>query len=102
LLELTPELEPLPPLILLQHEGFTQHIKELSHINLRLTKILEKKNDSYDKPKNNKKIPRSLCIKCELTTSPSLSCNNDSLKLKEYLKIEVSNFIQQSTEIMKD
>jgi hypothetical protein len=57
LLELTPELEPLLPLILLQHEGFTQHIKELSHINLRLTKILEKKNDSYDKLKDNIRFP---------------------------------------------
>jgi hypothetical protein len=73
-IKLPPELEPLRPIILLQHVGFTQHITDLGHISLTLTKIIEHKKESLLKLKNSK-IPRSLQIKCELTTSSGYTDN---------------------------
>jgi hypothetical protein len=67
-----------------------------------LTKILEKKKESTRLLYEHKKIPRSLCIKCELTTSPSYSSNTVFLKLKDDLKKEVSTFIAQGTKILAE
>jgi len=101
-IKLNSELEPLHPLIMSQHEVFTQHIIDLSNTNLTLTKTIEKKRNSYNQLKDNKKIPRSLQLKVELTTSPSHTSNQDFVKLKEKLQMEVTSFIEKSTKIMTD
>jgi len=82
-LVLSEELEPLRPLILSQHEAFSQSIKDLGKINLTFTKTIEQKKESYDSLKTHKKTPRSLCIRCELTASPSYSSNSKFKLLKE-------------------
>ena len=99
-LELSPELEPLRQVILSQHEGFTQLIKDLGHINISLTKIIEKKKDSLQQITKHNKIPRSLHIKCELTTSAAYTDNPTFLTLKAELQDKVSVFIQEGSEIM--
>jgi len=86
---------------MLQHEVFEQHIKDLSNIYLTLTRIIEKKKESFHLLKANKKIPRSLRIKCELTTSPSYANHHNFIQLKEELQNEVSNFIENSSKIME-
>lgn len=101
-LSLADELEPLAPLLMSQHEALTISIKNLISTNLTLTKLLEKKKESSLSLKNDKKIPRSLRIKCELTTSPSYSAHPSFLKLKEDLKQEVSTFISKGTKILTD
>jgi hypothetical protein len=98
-LSLSSELEPLRPLILSQHKSFTQPIKDLGHINLTLTKIINNKKESLLKLQKNK-IPRSLQLKCELTTSPAYISNLDFLKLKTELQDEVINFIEKGSHIM--
>jgi hypothetical protein len=99
-LTLSPELEPLRHVILSQHEGFTHLIKNLGHINISLTKIIEKKKDSLLQLTKNNKIPRSLQIKCELTTSAAYIDDPDFLAWKADLQQETSNFIQKGSEIM--
>jgi len=79
-IKLSPELEHLHPLIMLQHEVFAQHIIDLSNTSLTLTKTIEKKRNSYNQLKENKKVPKSLPIKVELTTSPSYISNQNFLK----------------------
>ena len=101
-LKLPPELESLETLIMSQHEDLTQPIIDLGTINLNLTKILEKKKESTFNLQNDNKIPRSLRIKCELTSSPSYSQHPDFLKLKDALQLEVNNFITNGTKIMID
>jgi hypothetical protein len=85
-----------------QHEVFAQHIIDLSNTNLTLTKTIEKKRNSYNQLKDNKKIPKSLQLKVELTISPSYTSNQDFIKLKEKLQMEVTSFTEKSTEIMTD
>jgi hypothetical protein len=80
-IKLPPELEPLQPIILSQHEGFTQHIIDLGHISLTLTKIIEHKKESLLKLKHSK-IQQSLQIKCELTTSSACTDNPEFLTFK--------------------
>ena len=46
---------------------------------------IEKKNDSFKLLKDKKKIPRSLRIKCTLSTSPEFMTNNEFITLKEEL-----------------
>jgi hypothetical protein len=75
--DLSLDLDVLKPLIMLQHEVFIQPIKDLGNINLFLTKIIIKKKQSLALLENEQNIPRSLCIKCELTTSPSYASNQD-------------------------
>jgi hypothetical protein len=99
-LSLSPELEPLRSVILSQHESFTQHIKDLGHHSISLTKIIEKKKDSLLQLVKNKKIPRSLQIKCELTTSAAYIDDPDFLALKADLQHEISTFIQKGSKIM--
>jgi hypothetical protein len=53
-----------------QHEVFTPHFIELGNISLAQSKTIKKKKESYNLLKENKKIPRSLQVKCELTTHP--------------------------------
>jgi len=53
--KLTPDLAPLLPLIMSQHEVFAQHIIDLSKTNLTLTKVIEKKKESFIQLENNKK-----------------------------------------------
>jgi hypothetical protein len=45
-IELTPDLEPLRPLIISQPEVFAPNISNLGNINLKLTKIVIKKKES--------------------------------------------------------
>jgi hypothetical protein len=84
-----------------QHEVFTQPIKDLGYINLTLTKLIEHKKDSLLKLKNSK-IPRSLQLKCELTTSPAYQNNQDFITLKDKLQQKVTTFIQEGSAIMTD
>jgi len=100
LLELMPELESLRPLILLQHKAFTQCIKDLGTFILTSTKILEKKSNSLQHLLNNKKIPRSLRIECELTTSPDFSSDTEFITIKNALQQEVNTFIQKGMALM--
>ena len=99
-LDLTTELESLRPLILSQHKAFEQRIKDLGAFNLNITKTIEKKSTSLQHLINNDKIPRSLRIKCELTTSPEFSNDPEFLKIKNDLHQEVNNFIQKGTTLM--
>jgi len=96
-LNLSPELEPLTPLLLSQHEAFTERIKDLGSIYLNATKSLEKKKNNFHLLKNNKKIPRSLRIKCELTTSPNFSNDKTFLTLKDELHQIIETCINDGT-----
>jgi hypothetical protein len=100
--ELSPELESLKPLIASQHKAFLQPIKDLGYTCLTITKLIEKKKDSLHQLQNNDKIPRSLRLKCTLTTSPAYKDNDVFLQQKEKLKNEVNLFIKKGTEIMTD
>jgi hypothetical protein len=100
--ELPPELKLLQPLILSQHEAFSTSIKDLGNITLILSKIIEKKKESYSSLKNDKKIPRSLRIKCELTASPYYENDQDFLRLKEKLKDTVQTFMKEGTDIIAE
>jgi hypothetical protein len=53
--ELPPKLKSLQPLIMSQHEAFSTLIKDLGNITLILSKIIEKKKESYNSLKNDKK-----------------------------------------------
>jgi len=97
---LNSEFEPLLPLISSQHEAFTQHIKDLSEISLTATKVIEKKNDSFLLLTDKKIIPRSLRIKCTLSTSPEFSTDNEFIQLKEELDETVAAFINKGTSVM--
>jgi len=85
-----------------QHEVFIQPIKDLGTTNLFLSKIIEKNKQSLALLKTEQKIPRSLCIKCELTTSPSYASNQDFIRLKEDMQDTVADFIRKGTQIMTD
>jgi len=101
-LGLTPELESLEELLLSQHEVLTNPIIALGSTNLTLTKTLENKKDSLQLLLQKEKIPRSLRIKCELTTSPQYDSHPDFLRLKNDLQHEVDNFICKGTDIMTE
>jgi hypothetical protein len=70
---LPPDLETLRPLIMSQPEVLAPYIIELGTNNLTHSRIINKKKESLTQLTSNNKIPRSLRIKCELTTSPSYS-----------------------------
>jgi hypothetical protein len=101
-LDLAPELECLRKLILSQHEVFTPYLLELGNTNLTYSKQIEKKKENYDLLKNNEKIPRSLRIKCDLTTSPKYTSNPNFLQLKDNLKDIVKEFIQKGSKVMTE
>ena len=99
-LTLTAEQELLRPLILSQLEVLTEPIKELGNISLILTKIIEKKKESFNLLKNRNRIPRSLRLKCELTTSESYTENEDFLQAKAELQGIVADFIKKGTNVI--
>jgi hypothetical protein len=101
-LTLDPDIKPLRPLILSQHEAFTQTIQELGITSIMLTKIIEKKKESCQQIKDYGKIPRSLRLKCVLTTSPSYIENPDFLRLKEKLQDKTDTYIKEGTDIMAE
>jgi len=70
-INLTPDLEPLRSVIMSQHTALEPHIKELGKICLDFTTNIEKKKESSHKLITENRTPRSLRLKCELTTSPS-------------------------------
>jgi hypothetical protein len=98
--DLTLELEPLRKLIMSQHKVFADWIKELGHISLSLSKVIEKKKESVNELKKDKKIPRSLRIKCELTSSPDFANDEGFLQFKEELQDTVTEFVKKGTNIM--
>jgi hypothetical protein len=100
LIELPSELESLCKLIMLQPEAFTPHLKELGNTNLTLSKTINMKKDSLLSLTLHKKIPRSLRIKCELSTSPDYTSKHNFLRLKEDLQNMVHEFINNGTKIM--
>jgi len=100
--DLEPELEPLCSIIMLQHEVFNPHFIELGNISLTLSKDISKKKENYSLLKDHKKIPRSLRVKVELTTSPNFSADTKFLHLKSTLKIIVTDFIKQGTDVMTE
>jgi hypothetical protein len=54
---------------MLQHHALSQQIIELGNTSLSFTNIIEKKKGSSTKLIDDGKIPRSLHLKCNLTTS---------------------------------
>jgi len=99
---LEPEIEPLRPLILSQHEAFTQTIKDLGITSIMLTKIIENKKESCLQLTENNKTPRSLRLKCALTTSPSYADNQEFLRLREKLHDKTEAYIKEGTAIMAE
>jgi hypothetical protein len=77
------------------------HIIDLDTICLKHTNIIEKKKDSSTKLINKELIPRSLRIKCDLTTSPDFENDPNYIILKRELQTAVSHFIATGMEIMK-
>jgi len=71
-------------------------------MNLTHTKTIEKKRASFLQLKEQKKIPRSLRIKVELSTTPTYSSQNDFVRTRDNIKTEVSNFIKKTTEFMTE
>jgi hypothetical protein len=72
----------------------------LISLSLAQSKTIKKKKESYNLLKENKNIPRSLQVKCELTTSPSFSLDIDFIDARDALKDIVSDFIKKGTEVM--
>jgi len=101
-LNLLPELESLEELLLSQHEVLTNPIKALGSTNLTKTKTLENKRSSLQLLLEEKKTPRSLRIKCELTTSPQHESHPEFLRLKNELQQEVYTFISKGTKIITE
>jgi hypothetical protein len=101
-LKLKADLETLRPLILLQHEAFSQYSMDLGELNLSLTKIIERKKESYSLLDQKKKIPRSLHIKCTLSASPDFSNDAQFIQLKEEFDNNIATFIEKNTNIMKN
>jgi hypothetical protein len=100
IIELPPDLESLRQFIISQPEAFTPHLKELGQTILSLSKLIHSKKESLLSLTQHKKIPRSLRIKCELSTSPDYALNPDFLRLKEELQNTVHEFITNGTKIM--
>jgi len=99
---LPPELETLRTVILSQHNALAPHIQELGNICLHFTKLIENKKESSTKLHQGNRIPRSLRVKCELSTLQDYENNPDFLKLKQTLQNIVSNFTTQGLEVMKE
>jgi len=84
-----------------QHSALTKDILELGQIYLNFTNIIQKKKESSNKFVNDHHIPRSLRIKCELTTSPSYENTSIYQELKQELQECVNRFTTESLTIMK-
>jgi hypothetical protein len=100
-INLTPDLEPLWKVIMLQHTALENHIKDLGSTCLKFTTMIEQKKESASKLTTDKRIPRSLRIKCELTNSPSCEDNPDYIILKRELQEAVNTFINTGLTVMK-
>ncbi len=100
-INLTPDLEPLRSVIMSQHTALEPHIKELGKICLDFTTNIEKKKESSHKLITENRTPRSLRLKCELTTSPSYENNRDFIILKRELNEAVEDFTLKGLNIMK-
>jgi hypothetical protein len=87
---LTPELKSLSKVILSQHNALSQHIIELGNICLNFTNIFNTMKNSSCKLIEEGIIPRSLRIKCKLTTSPGYENNPNFIILKRELQMTVS------------
>jgi hypothetical protein len=98
---LAPELESLRKVILSQHTALENKIKELGNTCLNFTTIIEKKKESASKIINETRTPRSLQIKCELTTSPSYETDHEFIELKKDLATVVTDFQSKGLAIMK-
>jgi hypothetical protein len=101
-LTLPVELESLRSLIMSQPEILAPHIIELGNINLIHSKTINKKKHSYQQLTAHNKIPRSLRIKCELTTSPSYSSNPKFIRIKEDLQVATNDYIKTGTKLMTE
>jgi hypothetical protein len=101
IVNLTPELEPLESVIMLQHTALENYIKELGNTCLEFTTVIEQKKESASKLTNDKRIPRSLRIKCELSTSPSYENNSDFIILKRELQEALNTFTTIGLNVMK-
>jgi len=86
---------------MLQHTALEPHIKELGKICLDFTTNIEKKKESSHKLITENRTPRSLRLKCELTTSPSYENNRDFIILKRELNEAVEDFTKKGLNIMK-
>jgi len=100
-LPIPPDLECLRQVIMSQHSALTNDILELGHLYLNFTNIIEKKKESSNKLLTDQHIPRSLRIKCELTTSPSYENDPIYQELKQELHNCVKRFTTESIAIMK-
>jgi hypothetical protein len=100
-INLTSDLEPLRTVILSQHIALENHIKDLGSTCLNFTTVIEQKKESALKLHTDKRIPRSLRIKCELSTSPSYENNPDFIILKRELQEALNTFTSIGMNIMK-
>jgi hypothetical protein len=99
---LPPDLESLKHFITSQPKVLAPYIIELGNISLTHSKQIERKRDSFTLLTNNKKIPRSLRIKCELATSPLYTKDPIYISLRDELRNTVSEFIHKGTRIMTE
>jgi len=99
---LPPDLETLRPLIMSQPEALAPYIIELGTNNLTHSRIINKKKESFTQLASNNKTPRSLRIKCELTTSPSYSSHPSFLQIKERLHNATNDYIKTGTMLMAE
>jgi len=98
---LPPELEPLRMVIMSQHCALAPHIQELGNISLKFTTIIEQKKESSNKIFHDNFIPRSLRIKCDLTTTSAYENNPEFLSLKQELQETVRTFTKQGLLVMQ-
>jgi len=96
------DLELLRPLIMSQPEVLAPYISELGNTNLTHSKVINKKKESFLQLTTQNKIPRSLRIKVELTTSPSLSSNPKFLQIKEELQNATNDYIKTGIKLMTE
>ncbi len=101
-IKLSPELDTLKSVIASQHSALKAHIIDLGTLCLNLTNTIVKKKESSLKLMNENRIPRSLRIKCELTTSPDFENNPKFITLKNKLQNIISNCTTQGLEVMKE
>jgi hypothetical protein len=64
--------------------------------------MIQKKKESSERLINNKITPKSLRTKCELSAAPSYTNHKAFIRLKQNFQDDVSNFIKNSTLIMKE
>jgi hypothetical protein len=102
IISLEPKLECLRPLIMSQPEAFTPYIIDMGKTNLTHPKVINKKKESLTQLSIGNKIPRSLRLKCELTTSPNYSSNAKFLRIKESLQNATDSYIKTGIALMKE